>query len=201
MQTFYSILVSDGAIALHFLLTVVLLGAVIIHGIQSGLKLDRSSRENADLKRELTELSDYSASAINDLQRQVDAQAVAVRHAAECLAGTAQLDTSRFEYLSGAIEVPERSATEFYVDLVGEEVQEPDMSLADSAFLEPDSDYIEPDVSLPMQAAMVTMPVDAIEEGFDDQDNHIHGSRGQDAQIAQNSSDVMTRVLNRTRGI
>ena len=209
MQTFYNILVSDGAIALHFLLTVVLLGAVIIHAVQSGLKLDRTSRENADLKRQLTKLSDYSASSINDLQRQVDVQADAVRHAADCLAGTAQLDPGRFEYLSGAIEVPERSGSEFYVDLVGDDDQEPDLSMAESAFIEPDSDYIEPDVSMPMQASLVTMPVEEIEDGFVQDrfvQEHFAEERFAEERFAddpdtQQRADVMTRVLNRSRGI
>ena len=39
MNTIYSVLVSDGAIVLHFLLTMVLLVIVILRGIHSDMKL------------------------------------------------------------------------------------------------------------------------------------------------------------------
>jgi len=150
MHTFYNIVVSDGAIALHFLLTVVLLGTLIVHGVHSGLRLDRSLRENADLKRQLLELSDYTSSSLDDVYRQIDVHRKVVQHTTDYLTGADELDARRFDALYESANdtlsnVAGRSGSasnsEFLVDLVDDDVRAPDLSMAESAFVDPDSGY------------------------------------------------------------
>jgi len=48
MSTIYDILVSDGVVALHLLLTMILLAVVMLRGMQFDLKQQRLAAENTD---------------------------------------------------------------------------------------------------------------------------------------------------------
>ncbi len=191
MNTVYSILVSDGVVALHFLLTMVLLAVVILRGIHSDMKLRRVAAENSDLRRQLTELSDITSSSIHELRRNTNRQRDAVCHTADYLSGAAALDLTWFNAL---YDEPRRDdafpgSELLSVDLVCDPA-EPDLSLADSAFVEPGPDYLEPDVSMPLKASMITMPGN-LDDAFDE---------GAGGTIRSGSSDILTRVLQQSRG-
>jgi len=188
MNTIYSILVSDGAVALHFLLTMVLLVVVILRGIQAEMKLRRVATENIELKRQLSEHSDYSSGCIQEVHRKLELQSDAICHAVDYVTGAAELDSSRFTALhSDSVRKNVFSGPELLaVDLVGEPA-EPDLTTAESAFVEPDPNHLEPDVSMPLRASMITMPASADEE--------IEPKE----ELIEEHPDIMTRVLQQSR--
>ncbi len=197
MNTIYAVLVSDGAIALHFLLTMVLLAIIILRGIHSDMKLRRVVGENSDLKRQVSELSDFTSRSFQQLRREVSWQRTAVCHTADYLFGDADLDASYFDRSDS-----ESLRTEVYtdsdfltVDLVDDELAEPDLSMVESAFVAPDPNQLEPDVSLPLKASMITMPESPkeISEEMQEQRNETTD----DATLRR--TDVMTRVLQQSR--
>lgn len=191
MNPVYSILVSDGALVLHFLLTMALLAAVILCGIHWDLKLRRVVSENTDLRRQLNELSVLDSNSAHDMQRTMDRHREAICHTADYLLGASDLDVTRFNKLdseSPRANTGSAAFSELYaVDQVQDDVPGPDLSMAESAFIEPVPGYSEPDVSLPMKASMITMPVH--DERLDAADD-----------TSRNRADLMTRVLQQSRG-
>lgn len=188
MNTFYSILVSDGAVALHFLVTMSLLALVIFRGIHTDSKLRRLAVENADLRRHLVEWTDHTVNSMHEIRDRLDAQGRAVSHTADYLTGKADLDASVYKTLdSMPVIASNRDADLLAVDLVNDSVVEPDVSMADSAFVEP-TEHLEPDVSLPLRAAMGT-----IEQSFEEEPGRSHADDEQ--------PDIMTRVLHRSKGV
>jgi hypothetical protein len=190
MNTFYSILVSDGAVALHFLVTMSLLALVIFRGIRTDTKLRRLAVENSDLRRHLVEWTDHTVNSMHEMRDRLDAQGRAVSHTADCLAGTAAFDATVYDALQSMPEiVSDRDADLLAVDLVEDNPVEPDLSMADSAFVEP-TEHLEPDVSLPLRAAMGTIHPTIKDDppaGLVDSD-----------ELQQ--PDIMTRVLHRSKG-
>ena len=110
-------------------------------------------------------------------------------HTADYLFGDADLDARRFSWPdSKSLRTEGFSESELLaVDLVDDDLSEPDLSMAQSAFIEPDPNHLEPDVSMPIKAAMVTMP-----SGSDERIASVDATRSR--------SDVMTRVLQQSRG-
>ena len=197
MNTIYGVLVSDGAIALHFLLTMVLLVIIILRSIHSDMKLRRVVGENSDLRRQLSELSDFTSRSFHQLRREVSWQRTAVCHTADYLFGDADLDASCFDRSdSESLRTEVYTESEFVtVDLVDDELAEPDLSMVESAFVAPDPNQLEPDVSLPLKASMITMPESPkeISEEMQEQRNETTD----DATLRR--TDVMTRVLQQSR--
>jgi len=189
MNTIYGILVSDGAVLLHFMLTMVLLGVVILRGMHAEMKLRRVATENIDLKRHLSELSDFTSSCMQDVHRKVNLQADAICHTVDYITGVTELDENRFRALhDNSIGDGILSGSDLLaVDLVSEP-PEPDLSNAESAFVEPDPNFREPDVSMPLRASMISMPAVT-----DELNINTEGDVGE-------RSDIMTRVLQQSRG-
>ena len=193
MNTIYNILVSDGAVALHFLLTMVLLAVVILRGIQAEMKLRRMATENLDLKRQLCELSDFTSNALQGVRKKADLQRDAICHTVDHLTGASELDTRLLEALYVDQNDDLRGPEVLAVDIVSEPV-EPDMSTAESAFVTPDPNHIEPDVSMPLRASMITMAADAeyVADLTDEEGEKVE-------EDIRERSDIMTRALQQSR--
>lgn len=188
MNTIYNILLSDGAVVLHFLLTMILVAVVILRGIHSEVRLHRMLAENFDLKRQLCELSDFTSSSFQDVRRKADLQSDVICHTVDYVTGTAELDTSLIAalYNSPARDENYAGAELLAVDIVSEPV-EPDMSTAESAFVTPDPNHLEPDVTMPLRASMITIAADV--------DDSVEFTES----AVEERSDVMTRVLQQSR--
>ena len=198
MNTIYSVLVSDGAIVLHFLLTMVLLVIVILRGIHSDMKLRRVVGENSDLRRQLSELSDFTSRSFHRVRCEASWQRAAVCHTADYLVGDVdRLDVGRFNRSESEPLRAEVSAESDFltVDFVDDELAEPDLSMAESAFVEPDPRHLEPDVSMPLKASMITMQ-SATEEIPEEMREQTVGNTDE----TLSGTDVMTRVLQQSRG-
>lgn len=203
MQTIYSFLLSDGAAALHFLLTMVLLAVVILRGLQGDARLRRLARENSDLKRQLVEMSDYVAGSLRGVRRRLDRQRDTICHAADCIAGTSSVDVERFHSLYD--DFPQEPSdmpmvVDFDVEFDQEELPGPDLSMAESAFVEPDAGRDDPDVSMPLRASLTTIPqYDEVIEDVVAEEPRPQNAVDFDAPDL-NAPDLMTRALKRSRG-
>lgn len=196
MSTIFDILVSDGVVALHLLLTMILLAVVILGGIQFDLKLRRMSGESTELRRLVRELSDVAYGGLSSSRKRMDRHQDAILHTADYLSGNAKFDERNFAALSaapGQSFVPAESDDVPDVYFSHSDDPGPDMSMVDSAFVEPQSEYVEPDVSMPLRASMVTMPADMESTVADEM-----REAADEALPAQ--ADVITRVLHRSRG-
>jgi len=106
MSTIYDILVSDGVVALHLLLTMILLAVVMLRGMQFDLKQQRLAAENTDLKRQLNQLSDYTYGTLNEHRSRMHQHADAILHAGNYLSGDCDFDERYFAQLDADLAAP-----------------------------------------------------------------------------------------------
>ena len=104
MSTIYDILVSDGVVALHLLLTMILLAVVMLRGIQFDSKLQRLSAENTELKRQLSQLSDFAYGTLNEHRKRMDRHEDAILHAGNYLSGNSDFDERYFARVDARVD-------------------------------------------------------------------------------------------------